>query len=54
MEKKIEPPKFCPNCGASVTVVRHITGTMYEVMCQSCDQPAVISVNDSVKLPSDK
>lgn len=47
-------PKFCPNCGAALTIVRPILSSFFEVACQSCDDTSVISMHDQVKLPSTK
>lgn len=47
-------PEFCPLCGAAVTVVRHLMNNMFEIMCEAdgCGKPAIVFVNDSVKMPS--
>jgi hypothetical protein len=54
MNKELTPPKFCPQCGAHLRVVRHIMNSMFETACEQdgCEATNVISVNDHVVLPT--
>lgn len=45
-------PRFCPMCGRYCDVVRHVMANIFEMLCESCDKPSVVHVNDQVKLPT--
>ena len=42
-------PRYCPLCASDKLVARHMIGSVWEVMCESCGKPCVISVNDQQK-----
>lgn len=50
--KEIRRPSFCPNCGQSLFVVRHVMSNMFEIYCSKCEYGAVVMSDDRVKLPS--
>jgi hypothetical protein len=47
-DKSVVAPAFCPLCGSSVEVVRHVTNNLFEMMCERCKLPCVVLSNDSV------
>jgi hypothetical protein len=53
--KAMKTPKFCPLCGDRVETVRHVSGKLFEMLCENsaCRLPCVVIVDDYFQIPGE-